>query len=266
MTDQRDVVKVERREHILIVTISRPDVLNAVDGMVSEGVARAMAEAEADEMVRAVILTGQGERAFSAGGDLAAIASGANLLPSSPELIEWGFGGCTGRQSSKPVIAAVNGIAFGGGFEMVLAADLVVADSRARFALPEVTKGVIAGWGGARLLPRAVPRAVALELLLTGAPIDAHRACALGLVNEVVEPGQAVAMALTLAQRIADNAPIAVQASKVIARSLDAGWSVSGVDAVRSEAALFQRVMESEDAREGPRAFLQKRAPRWSGQ
>jgi enoyl-CoA hydratase len=204
------------------------------------------------------VLTGQGP-VFSAGADLKAIAAGR-----SGELItkRGGFAGIVRRQRSKPVIAAVDGPALAGGTEIVLACDLVVASRNASFGLPEVKRSLVAAAGGLFRLPRALPRAIAMEVALTGDPITAERAFHFGLVNELVEPGAAKAAAFNLAERITANAPLAVRATRdlVVAatsRDDDELWRLT-------DQAMFT-VASSEDFQEGPRAFIEKRAPVWKG-
>jgi enoyl-CoA hydratase/carnithine racemase len=206
-----------------------------------------------------VVITGSGDKAFSAGMDLKAFSSGegGDIMGASG-----GFGGLTQRDFPKPTIAAVNGSALAGGFEIMLSCDLVVAAEHAKFGIPEAKRGLIAGAGGLIRMPKRLPMAVALELAMTGDPIDAERAYALGLVNKVV-PGDAVlAEAVALAERIAANAPLAVRYSKdVMKRAAEVpeseGWAINS-DAVRV-------VFSSADAMEGPVAFAEKRAPNWQG-
>jgi crotonobetainyl-CoA hydratase len=207
------------------------------------------------------VLTGAGERAFSAGADLKALSAG-----SRPMTARGGFAGFVQRTLAKPVIAAVNGLAYGGGTEIALACDLIVAAETAAFALPEVKRGLAAGSAGGLLrMPRQVPLKIAMELALTGEPLSAREAERWGLVNRVVEPSRLLAVALELAESIANNAPLAVQASKaIIYRALDAPLTAAPTawDAALGPA---RRVSESEDAKEGPRAFAEKRAPVWKG-
>jgi crotonobetainyl-CoA hydratase len=253
--------------HTLVVTINRPAARNAVDVAVWEGLGAALERAEADPDIRSVVLTGAGNLAFCAGLDLKSLASGEFRDRFAPTLREesWGFAGVASHEISTPIIAAVNGVAMGGGWEIVLACDLVVAADSAQFGLPEVQRGLIAGGGGAFRLARELPRPVAMELLLTGESITADRALELGMVNEVVSPEELMASALKLAERVNRNAPLAVQATKRLARGIvggssaadESGWLLSG-DEVR-------RVIRSADAAEGPRAFAEKRAPVWQG-
>lgn len=258
-------VLVETRGHVRIVTINRPEARNAINEAVWVGVGDALAEADRDGAIRAVIVTGAGDQSFCAGADLKALARGERIAPSDPEKLAWGFAGVTAHAISKPLIAAVNGTALGGGTEIALACDLAVAADHAMFGLPEVKRGIIAAAGGAFRLVQQLPKKIAMELLLTGDPIPAARALELGMVNAVVPAAGLLEAALGLAERIAQNAPLSVQASKRIALGIADG-RIAGDDAdwsrTRHESGA---VMRSQDAREGPRAFAEKRAPVWKG-
>lgn len=258
-----DSVLVEQRGHVLLVTLNRPEAMNAVNADVTRGVADALRRAESDREVRALVITGAGERAFCAGADLKAVSRGESLTPHGYEA--YGFAGYVSYFLSKPTIAAVRGFALGGGTEIALASDLVVAGEGARFGLPEVKRGIFAGAGGAFRLPRQVPWKVGLEMLLTGEPIDAAAAQRHGLVNHVVPDAEVLDRALALADTIAQNAPLSVQVSKRLAYGA-AGSSLPD-DAPRWEQnrELTAGLMASEDAKEGPRAFAEKRAPVWQG-
>jgi crotonobetainyl-CoA hydratase len=258
-----DPVLVEREGHVLVVTLNRPEARNAVNGPLTLGVGAALEEADGDSEVRAVVLTGAGDVSFCAGADLKALSRGESLNPPGTE--QWGFAGVVDHPISKPVVAAVNGAAFGGGTELVLTADLAVAAETATFGLPEVRRGLIAAAGGLVRLPEQLPRKIAMELILTGEPIDATTALRWGLVNAVVPADAVRARALELAHTIARNAPLAVQASKRVARGIldgaipaeDEAWAASNREIVV--------LMGSEDALEGPRAFAEKREPVWKG-
>jgi crotonobetainyl-CoA hydratase len=256
-----DAVLFERRGHLAIVTLNRPEVLNAVDGDMARRAGEVLEEIDGDPDLRAAIITGSG-RAFCAGADLKAIASGD---PSRLPVSRWGFGGITQHVVAKPLIAAVNGLAHGGGLEIALSCDLIVASSQASFGLPEVKRGLIAGAGGLVRLAEQIPPRLAMELALTGEPISALRAAELGLVNAVIEPDRLIGEAVALAGRIAANAPLAVQASKRVLHRIVArtrpdealGWALTAMEA--------GALRTSEDAREGPRAFAEKRDPVWTG-
>jgi enoyl-CoA hydratase len=251
-----DEVLVERRGAVQVITINRPDARNALDRAVAEGVAAAVDELDADVELRAAVLTGAGGT-FSSGMDLKAFLRGE-----TPAIEGRGLCGITRTPPRKPLIAAVEGWALAGGFELVLACDLVVAGRSARFGVPEVKRSLVAAGGAALLLPTRAPYAVALELLLTGEPIDAERAHAVGLVNRVVDEGGALQAAVELATQIAGNGPLAVAATKQIAAatrdwSTDEGWD--------RQDEITRPVFTSEDAREGAAAFAERRAPVWRG-
>ena len=256
-------VLVERRGHVLIATINRPEARNAINQAVHVRLGLALEEADADPQVRVVVLTGAGEQAFCAGADLKALARGEPLLPTDPVQLAWGFAGVVAHPISKPMIAAVNGFALGGGTELALACDLVVAAETAMFGLPEVKRGIIAAAGGAFRLVQQLPRKLAMEVLLTGEPFNAQRALELGFVNRVVAQAEVLATALQLAETIANNAPLAVQASKRIAAGVIDGAVAADRAAWALNDAEWERVRVSEDAREGPLAFAEKRAPIW---
>lgn len=260
MSGPAPVVLVERAaDHLVRLTLNRPEARNAVNGAVSEAVADAVRATEADDGVRVVILTGASDQAFSAGADLKEIAAGRGAAI-APE--PFGFGGLVKSPRRKPWITAVNGFALGGGLELALACDMVVAAEHAEFGLPEVQRGLAAFAGGVLRLTRRIPRAVALEMIATGAPITAARAQAVGLVNAVAPAGGLQAAALALARRIASNAPVAVRESLVVARrAIDSDES----ELWKANTDLRQTLAATEDAKEGPRAFVEKRAPRWIG-
>lgn len=259
-TALHDAVRLEKLPgHIALVTIDRPEARNAVNGAVATGLEAAVDATEADDDIRVVVLTGAGQEAFCAGADLKEIAAGRGHALSTER---GGFAGFVYRERSKPWIAAVNGMALAGGTELTLACDLVVAADRAAFGLPEVLRGLIAAAGGLYRLPRALPPNIALELILTAGRLDATRAHQLGWVNRVVPAEDLREAALALAAEITRNAPTAVRESLRVARmanELDEA-------ALRAlTATTMQRMAASEDYREGPLAFIEKRAPRWTG-
>ena len=210
----------ERRGNVLVITLNRPEARNAVNSTLSTAVGDALQEAHDDPEVRAVVITGAGE-SFCAGADLKAISRRENLF--HPDHSEWGFAGYVHHYVDKPTIAAVNGTALGGGSELALASDLVVAEERAKFGLPEVKRGLIAAAVGVFRIVDQLPRKVAMELILTGEPMSSADALKWGLINQVVPDGTAVDAALALAERITVNAPLAVWASKRVAMGVDEG-------------------------------------------
>jgi crotonobetainyl-CoA hydratase len=263
MTTDPAPVLVERDDHVLVVTLNRPEARNAVNGPLTLAVGTAFEEAEHDGEVRAVVLTAAGGVSFCAGVDLKALSRGESLNPPGTE--DWGFAGVVNHPISKPVIAAVNGAALGGGTELVLAADLAVAADTATFGTPEVRRGLIAAAGGLVRLPEQLPRKIAMQLILTGEPIDATTALRWGLVNAVVPADAVRTTALELAHRIASNAPLAVRASKRVAQGIRDGSMPAEADAWAASNHEILALMGSEDAIEGPMAFAEKRDPVWKG-
>ncbi|MGH9059458.1 MAG: enoyl-CoA hydratase-related protein [Acidimicrobiales bacterium] len=258
------IIEFETEGHIGVITINRPEARNAVNGAVSIGVGDALEQAQNDPDVRAVVITGAGDKSFCAGADLKAISRGENLY--HPDHGEWGFAGYVHHVIDKPTIAAVNGTALGGGTELALASDLAVAVESAKFGLPEVKRGLIAGAGGVFRIGAQLPRKIAMELLFTGEPISASDAARWGLINQLVPDGpegSVLDAALALAQRITVNAPLSVQASKRIACGVDDGAIPDEEPGWARTAREFGTLLKSEDAREGPLAFAQKRQPLW---
>ncbi|WP_445166628.1 crotonase/enoyl-CoA hydratase family protein [Mycolicibacterium sp. Dal123E01] len=251
----------ERRGNVLLITINRPDARNAVNGAVSTAVGDLLQQAQDDADIWAVVITGAGDKSFCAGADLKAIYKRENLF--HPQHPEWGFAGYVRHFIDKPTIAAVNGIALGGGTELALASDLVVAEQSARFGLPEVKRGLVAAAGGVFRIVDHLPRKVAMHLLFTGEPITAAEALNWGLINEVVPDGTVVDAALALAQRITINAPLAVQASKRVAVGVDEGIISDDEAGWTRTMREIGPLMKSEDAKEGPLAFAEKREPVW---
>lgn len=245
--------------HVGLVRLNRPDKRNAVNGHVAQAIDWIVKETERDEAVRVVVLGSTSDAAFSAGADLAEIAAGRGHLLGTRD---GGFAGMAQAKRTKPWIAAVNAPALAGGCEIALSCDLIVAAETARFGLPEVKRGLYAGAGGVFRLTRRLPASIAFELIATGDPLDAPRAFALGLVNRLVPADKVMEAALELARAISANAPMSVRESLQVARlsfdlSEDELWALSRE--------VSARVFASEDAREGPRAFLEKRAPVWKG-
>lgn len=246
----------ERSDRVLVITINRPEVRNAFDFATADALSNALDELEQDDQLRVAVLTGA-DGHFSAGMDLKAFQRG-----DVPYVAKRGIFGIVNAPPSKPLIAAVEGGALAGGFELMLACDMVVAADDARFGIPEVRRGLLAAAGALLDLPRRIPPAIAYELALTGEPISASRAADLGLVNRVTEAGGALDEALRLAAGIAANAPLAVAASKrVLAETL--GWDPEQRWSIQGE--IAGPVLTSEDAKEGTRAFLEGRDPEWRG-
>lgn len=252
---------VELRGNVMVITIDRPEARNAVNAAVSIAVGDALEQAQHDPAVRAVVITGAGDKSFCAGADLKAISRRENLY--HPDHGEWGFAGYVHHFIDKPTIAAVNGTALGGGTELALASDLVVADERAKFGLPEVKRGLIAAAGGVFRIMDHLPRKVAMELLVTGEPITASDALKWGLINQVVSEGEVLDAALALAARVTVNAPLSVQASKRIAYGVDDGVIVGDEPGWERTVREMRSLIRSEDAKEGPLAFAEKREPVW---
>ena len=250
-------VHYEVSDRTAVITIDRPARRNAIDAVLAAALRAATERFEADGEALVAILTGSGDQAFCAGMDLKAFAGGEG-----PAILErpGGFAGFTHYPRTKPVIAAVNGVALAGGCEIVLACDLVLAAEHALFGLPEVKRGLFAASGGVLRLPRLIPRARALELLLTGDAIDAPTAYELGLVNKVVPPALLLETARELSRRICANAPLAVRETLALARAV---FSVPEEDLLARNDAAWARIAASADAQEGPRAFAEKRPASW---
>lgn len=255
-----DEVRYEVDGRVATITLNRPQQRNAVDPALTLALAEGVEAFEADPEVWVAVLTGEGPM-FCAGADLKTIAAGRGRELTTER---GGFAGFVRLPRTKPVIAAVRGLALAGGTELVLACDLVVAGTDSAFGLPEVTRGILAAGGGLLRLPRVLPRARALELVLTGDRLSAQDAERFGLVNRVVEPDQVLDEARRLAVRICANAPVAVRESLALARQAAAGLPEEQGWALSAEAS--DRVRATDDAAEGPRAFAEKRPPRWTGQ
>src|ERR1700761_5529227 len=252
-----DAVLVEQRDRVLIVTINRPEARNAINAAVTSGVAAAMDQLDGSKELSIGILTGAGG-AFCAGMDLKAFLRGEQV--SQPGR---GLAGLTHRPPAKPLIAAVEGYALAGGFELALACDLIVAAENAKFGIPEVKRGLAAAAGGLLRLPQRIPPNVAMEYALTGDFFTAADAQRYGLANRVTAPGQALDGAIELAERITANAPLSIAATKeVIVKSAD--WTTDDMWGQQQE--ITQPVFGSADAKEGASAFAEKRAPVWRGE
>ncbi len=251
------VLERERRGRVEILTLNRPEARNAVSPEVSRAIEAALDDLEADPEIRVIVLTGNGP-VFCAGADLKVVARGEGM---SIETERGGFGGLARREVSKPIVAAVNGPALAGGFELALACDLVVAAESATFGLPEAKRGLLAAAGGPIRLAKRVPLALALEIVMTGDPISAQRAHSVGLVSRVVADGQVVDAAVELAERIMANSPSAVRAARALVRgAVDrdeaGGWELTYE--------LARTAIASGDAIEGATAFAEKRDPVWN--
>ena len=249
------IVEYKKNGRVAVITLNRPEARNAVSGELAQALEGAIDKLEADDDVWVGILAGNGP-VFCAGADLKAVASGKANLGTS----RGGFGGFVTLERTKPVIAAVEGPAGAGGCELVLACDLVVASSDAAFGLPEVKRSLVAMAGGTTRLPKRVPQNIAMELALTGDTMNAERAYQHGLVNILCEPGDAINEAMNLAERINANAPLAVRATR---QAISQGAMVSDDEGIRIAVELFKPVAASEDAKEGPLAFVEKRLPEW---
>ncbi len=259
-----ETILFERVGHIAKFTLNRPQAMNAVSSQLWNEMGTALEEFSNDPDLWVAIITGAGDRAFCVGADLKEVAATGGLKRTE-QMNKWGFAGIVQHYIEKPLIAAVNGFALGGGTEIALACDLVVASEKASFGLPEVKRGILAGAGGLIRLPRQIPLKVAMNSIFTGEPLSAAEALRWGLVNQVVPQDEVVSAAMALAEKICENAPVSIRASKnVVYRSLDVSldfppeaWDVNNT--------YINVVMQSEDAKEGPRAFAEKRKPNWKG-
>jgi len=252
-----DAVLTEEQGAVLIITINRPEARNAVNGAVAQGLAAAAEELDSRKDLSIGVLTGAGGT-FCAGMDLKGFLTGDN-----PIVEGRGFAGITERPPAKPLIAAVEGYALAGGCELALSCDLIVAARDSQFGLPEPKRGLVAGAGGLLRLPRRIPFHIAMEIALTGEKYPAERMARLGLVNRLTEPGEALAGARDLALQVAENAPLALAATKkIIVESAD--WDSTEMWRKQSEITL--PVFTSKDAQEGPAAFAEKRKPVWKGE
>jgi enoyl-CoA hydratase len=250
---EEQAVLVERRDRVMIITLNRPDAMNAINGALSNGLWNAIKELDEDDGLTAGVITGNG-RAFCAGMDLKAFARGEDIGPLN-EFVRTG--------AKKPLIGAINGFALAGGCEVALTCDLLVASTAAKIGIREVKVGLFAAAGGVFRLPARVGYAKAMEMALTGEPITAEEAMAAGMLSGLTAPEDLLEAAVTLAERIAENAPLAVAASKALVRA-----AAQGVEEDKlwdMQVPLQKTVFSSNDAKEGPLAFAEKRAPNWTG-
>ena len=247
-----DAVLTEVRGRVLLITLNRPDAMNAVNTALAEGLNAAVEKLDSDAGLTAGVLTGAG-RGFCSGMDLKAFAK-----EGPPQ----GFNTFLEQGSKKPLIAAIEGFALAGGLEVALTCDLLVAAKGVRLGIPEVNVGLFAAGGGLMRLPRRVPYGVAMEMAITSDPIPAEKAFEYGLVSRLAEPGKAIDEALALAERVAQNAPLAVAASKQLVRE---SMGVTEEEFWKLQAPALAQVFTSEDAKEGPKAFAEKRPPNWAG-
>jgi enoyl-CoA hydratase len=256
MSEEQPAVLTERRDGVLVITLNRPEVRNAVNAAVAEGIASALDALDADDELAVGVLTGAGGF-FCAGMDLGAFVKGE-----SPWYGDRGFAGIAQRSARKPLIAAIEGFAVAGGLEVALACDLVVAAEGAKLGIPEAKRSLVAAGGALLRLPRRMPYHVVMELALTGDPLPAERFHAFGLVNQLAPKGEVLEAALALAARVAKNGPLAVAASKQI---LQEQYDWPATEMWEKQGAISGPVFASDDAKEGATAFKEKRDPVWQG-
>ena len=252
-TSTEEAVLVERRDRVMVITLNRPEAMNAINGALSHGLLNAVRELDADDSLTAGIITGAG-RAFCAGMDLKAFARGEDIGP---------LGTFIREGAEKPLIAAVEGFALAGGCEIALACDLIVASKGSKIGIREVKVGLFAAAGGVFRLPARVGYARAMEMAITGEPITAEQAMDAGMLSELTEQGGALDAAIGWAERVAENAPLAVAASKQLIRA--AGQGIDEDSLWEMQIPLQKKVFSSNDAKEVPAAFAEKRAPNWTG-
>jgi enoyl-CoA hydratase/carnithine racemase len=257
-----DEVAWEQTGQVATIRLNRPEALNAMNRAVREGLMASLHRVRDDDSVRVAVLTGTG-RAFCAGADLKERARGESDRSGGPETVLLGLPESFFTfDAQKPVIAAINGLALGGGLELALACDIRIASSAATFGTPEITRGFFPGGGAPLRLPRLIPRSMAMEMLLTGEPIDAPTALQWGLVSRVVEPDELMPTAMRMAERIAGFAPLAVRANRELAYATE---DMTMQQALRLSSLSRWVVGQTEDAAEGPRAFVEKRDPEYHG-
>ncbi len=248
-----EAVLVERRGRVMVITLNRPEAMNAINGALSHGLMAAIRELDANDTLTAGVITGAG-RAFCSGMDLKAFAAGEDIGPLTTFVREG---------SQKPLIAAIEGYALAGGCEIALTCDLLVASKGSKIGIREVKVGLFAAAGGVFRLPARVGYARAMEMAITGEPITAERAMECGMLSELTEAGGALDAAIGWAEKIAENAPLAVAASKTLVRAAALGYDEE--ELWKMQEPLSRKVFSSNDAKEGPRAFAEKRAPNWTG-
>ena len=253
------LIQYERDGNVAVVTLNRPEKRNAVSPELAEALDWVVKDVEADDAVWVAILTSSNDKTFCAGADLKAISEGRGHLLSTKD---GGFAGYVSADRRKPWIAAVKGSALAGGMELALASDMVVADENARFGLPEVKRSLVAAAGGVHRLARAIPRAIAMEMVATGDPMSAQAMHGHGLVNRLAPLDKVMDEAMSLAKQICANAPIAVRESLSVTRK---AFDATDAELMNEGQYAFGRVAQTEDMQEGPRAFLEKRAPEWKG-
>lgn len=258
-------VNISQEHGVVTILLNRPEAKNALNFEVSQTIANTMNKIEQDPEVRVVVVGSAVGGVFSAGADLVEASQGKPSYDMDGANAPWGLAGMTAKTPQVPVIAAVDGLAMGGGFEIALAADILVASDAATFALPEVKVGLMAGAGGAVRLPGQLPRKIAMDLLLTGRIMHADEAHRLGLISRLVEPGTTLDVAAEIAATITKNAPLGVRGSKLTLLDLQDGIERDQVGRWQRNANEFGRILESADAQEGATAFREKRAPSWSG-
>lgn len=255
--------KAEKDDHLLIVTLNRPDVMNALHVHAHLELDQVFNDFEADPDLWVAIVTGAGDRAFSAGNDLKFQAQTVAAGKEMPKMPDSGFAGLTSRfDLSKPVIAAVNGVAMGGGFEIALACDLIIAAENAKFALPEPRVGLAAGAGGMQRLSQQIPLKLAMGMMLTGRHVPASEAFELGFVTEVVPQGDALKAARRWAEQILECSPVSIRTTKAVVSD---SWGKPLSETIDTAHPAMKVLFKSEDAKEGPLAFSEKRPPNWKG-